>query len=462
MQHTDDPGRPSREDGLPVPRRYWAILTTALGIGMAVMDNTIVNIALPSIAADLGVSPAESIWVVNAYLLAVATTLLSLASLGDILGYRVIYRLGLLVFTFASLGCALADSLPTLIAARFFQGLGAAGIMSVNVALVRFIYPRHSLGKGVGINAMLVAVSTGLGPTVAAGILAVGPWPWLFAVNIPIGCAAMIIAARALPHTPRASHRFDYPSALMNAFGIGLLVVAVDSLAHDVGGLIILAELLVAGGIIFALVRRQLSLESPLLPVDLLRIKPFALAIGTSLCAFTGHMMAFISLPFYLHDVLGYSAVDTGLLMTPWPLAVVLMAPLAGALADRHSSGLLCAAGMSLLAVGLLLLALMPSSPDVVSILWRMAVCGLGFGLFHAPNNRTIISSAPRERSGGAAGMQGTARLLGQTSGAALTALIFGLAADGTSTALLIASGFTFAAALVSTFRIKGGVTPLA
>lgn len=461
MQCNTAPGQPPCEDGLPVPRRYWAILTTALGIGMAVMDNTIVNIALPSIAADLGVKPAESVWVVNAYLLAVATTLLSLASLGDILGYRVIYRLGLLVFTFASLGCALADSLPALIAARFIQGLGAAGIMSVNVALVRFIYPRHMLGKGIGINAMIVAVSTGLGPTVAAGILAVGPWPWLFAVNIPIGCAAMIIAARALPHTPRGPHRFDYPSALMNALGIGLLVIAVDSLAHDINGLVILSELLTAGGIIYVLIRRQLMLESPLLPVDLLRIKTFALAIGTSMCAFTGHMMAFISLPFYLHDVLGYSAVDTGLLMTPWPVAVVLMAPVAGTLADRYSSGLLCTLGMGLLAAGLLLLALLPSTPDVISILWRMAVCGLGFGLFHAPNNRTIISAAPRVRSGGAAGMQGTARLLGQTSGAALTALIFGLSANGTSMALLIASGFSFAAALVSTFRIKGGVTPL-
>ncbi|MCL1486181.1 MAG: MFS transporter [Marinobacter sp.] len=461
MRHTDDPGHLSQEDGLPLPRRYWAILTTALGIGMAVMDGAIVNIALPSIAADLGVSPAQSVWVVNAYLLAVAISLLSLASLGDILGYRIIYRLGLLVFTFSSLGCALADSLPTLIAARFFQGLGAAGIMSVNVALVRFIYPRRALGKGIGINAMIVAVSTGLGPTVAAGILAVGSWPWLFAINIPIGCAAMIIAARSLPKTPRASHRFDYPSAVMNALGIGLLVVAVNSLAHDVDDLIILAELLIAGGVIFMLIRRQLVLDSPLLPVDLLRIKPFALAIGTSFFAFTGHMVAFISLPFYLYDVLGYSAVETGLLMTPWPLAVVMMAPVSGALADRHSSGLLCTTGMGLMAMGLLLLARMPNAPDVLSILWRMAVCGLGFGLFHAPNNRTIISSAPRERSGAAAGMQGTARLLGQTSGAALTALIFGLAANSTSTALLIASGFAFAAALVSTFRIKGGVTPL-
>ncbi|QJD60906.1 MFS transporter [Pseudomonas sp. gcc21] len=421
---------------------------------MAVVDHSMVNIALPSIAADLGVTPAESIWVVNAYLLAVATTLLSLASLGDILGYRVIYRLGLLVFVFASVSCTLADSLPALIASRFFQGLGAAGIMSVNVALVRFIYPRHALGKGIGTNAMIVAISTGLGPTVAAGILAVGPWPWLFAINIPIGCIALAIAARALPRTPRATYKFDYPSAIMNALGIGLLVVAIDSFAHDVSYPVILAEFIIAGGIIYTLVRRQLGLKAPLLPVDLLKIKPFALAIITAMCAFTGHMMAFISLPFYLHDVLAYSAVDTGLLMTPWPLAVVLMAPVAGALADRYSSGLLCAAGMGLMALGLLLLSLMPSTPEAISILWRMAVCGVGFGLFHAPNNRTIIGSAPRERSGGAAGMQGTARLLGQTGGAAATALILGLSSNGTATALLIASGFAITAAVVSAFRI--------
>ncbi|WP_232802336.1 MFS transporter [Alloalcanivorax mobilis] len=455
IDHTD------AEQGLPVPRRYWALLATALSIGMAVMDNTIVNVALPAIAEQLRIAPAQSIWVVNGYLLAVAIALLPLSSLGEIIGYGRVYRGGLLVFTVASLLCALSDSLVTLTAARFLQGLGAAGIMSVNVALVRFIFPARSLGKGVGINAMVVAVSTGIGPTAAAGILSVGTWPWLFAINVPIGCLAMVMAARTLPHTPRSSHRFDVISALLNAFGIGLLVIAIDSLAHGVPGWVILVELVSALLILYWLVRRQLSRPSPLLPVDLLKIRPFALAVGTSMCAFTGQTMAYITLPFYLHDGLGYSAVWTGLLMTPWPLAVIIMAPIAGHLADRYAAGALCGLGLALQLVGLILLATMPDPPMMAAVLASMALCGFGFGLFHAPNNRTLMSSAPPHRSGGAAGMQGTARLIGQTLGASLTALIFGLfPQQAIPCALLVAAGAAGMAALVSLLRLRTPASP--
>ena len=137
-------------DGLPIPQRYWGILTIALGLTMAVLDGAIANVALPTIAADLNTSPANSIWVVNAYQLAVTISLLPLASLGDIFGYRRVYQWGLVVFTLASLACALSYSLPTLALARVFQGFGAAGIMSVNSALVRFIYPRRWIGRGSG------------------------------------------------------------------------------------------------------------------------------------------------------------------------------------------------------------------------------------------------------------------------------------------------------------------------
>ena len=176
--------------------------------------------------------PASSIWVVNAYQLAVTISLLPLASLGDIYGYRRVYQYGLIVFTIASLGCALSDSLMTLTIARIIQGFGAAGIMSVNGALVRFIYPRRWLGRGVGLNATIGSIASAVGPTVAAGILSVAPWPWLFAVNVPIGAVAIPIALRALPHTRRSGVRFDASSAIWSALTFGILVSAISGLGH--------------------------------------------------------------------------------------------------------------------------------------------------------------------------------------------------------------------------------------
>src|SRR6201985_1876407 len=200
----------SETDGLAAPRRYWAVLTIALGIIMSVMDGAIANVALPTIARDLHASAAFSIWIVNGYQLAITISLLPLASLGEIIGYRRVYIAGLLLFTIASLFCVLANTLTLLTIARILQGFGAAGIMSVNMALVRHIYPRVMLGRGIGINAMVVAVSAAIGPTIAAGILAVGPWPYLFAINVPLGLGALVIGQRYLPHTKPARHDFDW------------------------------------------------------------------------------------------------------------------------------------------------------------------------------------------------------------------------------------------------------------
>src|SRR6195952_1485291 len=208
-------------DGLQGSRLTAAVTTLVLAVGMASLDTSIANTALPTIAADVNASPADSIWVVNAYQLALVVSLLPFASLGEIIGYRRVYVWGLAVFTGASLLCALSWSLPTLTMARIIQGFGASGIMSVNTALIRFIYPSGSLGRGVGNNALVVAVSTAVGPTIAAGILSFGTWQWLFAVNVPFGLIALVLAARAPPDTSRAPYRFDTFSAVLNASTFG-------------------------------------------------------------------------------------------------------------------------------------------------------------------------------------------------------------------------------------------------
>jgi DHA2 family multidrug resistance protein-like MFS transporter len=448
------------QDGLALPRRIWAIVAVALGLMMAVLDSAIANVALPTIARDLSVSNASSIWVVNAYQLAVTMTLLPLSSLGDIVGYRRVYQTGLAVFTIASLGCAMSHSLAVLTTMRVLQGFGAAGVMSVNTALIRFIYPRRLLGRGVGVNAMVGSISSALGPTVASGILSVAHWPWLFAVNGPIGAIAFVIAARTLPldggpASRGAAHQFDTVSALMSAATFGLMIMGVDGLGHGQGRATILLELAATAVIGFVLVRRQFSRSAPLLPVDLLRIPIFALSVGTSICSFTAQGLAYVSLPFYFQDVLGRSQVETGLLMTPWPLTVALVADLSGRLSDRYSAGVLGGIGLVFMGSGFTLLALLPAHPATLDIIWRTSLCGLGFGLFNTPNNRAMISAAPRNRSGGASGMLATGRLLGQTLGAALVAVAFTLFPGfGTTLTLAMGACFAFGAAIVSCLRI--------
>jgi MFS transporter, DHA2 family, multidrug resistance protein len=420
-------------DGLPQPQRSWAILTIALGLVMSVIDGSIANVALPTIAGALHASPAFSIWIFNGYQLAITISLLPLASLGEIIGYRRVNLAGLVLFTLASVFCAVSHTLLLLTIARIMQGFGAAGILSVNAALVRYTYPRAQLGRGIGVNALVVAVSAAVGPTVAAAILAVGTWPYLFAINIPIGIVTLALGWRTLPHTPAAVHSFDWQSAGLSAATFGLGIAAIDSTGHGESALLCLTEFGIAAGAGFMLVVRQTHMASPLLPVDLLRIPIFALSISTSIASFCGQMLAFVAIPFYLESHFGYSAVEMGLLITPWPIAVAFAAPLAGRLVERYPAGLL--GGLTLFACGLGTLALMPANPDPIDVIWRMALSGVGFGLFQTPNNRTMIAAAPRERSGGASGMLGTARLLGQTTGAALGALSVrghaDLAADG-------------------------------
>ncbi|MGJ4927987.1 MFS transporter [Bradyrhizobium sp. HKCCYLS2038] len=450
------PSKVLHADGLPLPQRTWAIVTIALGIVLAVVDGAIANVALPTIARDLNASPAFSIWIVNGYQLAVTISLLPLASLGEIIGYRRVYLPGLVLFTAASAFCALADSLPMLTLARILQGFGAAGILSVNSALVRFTYPHALLGRGIGINAMVVAVSAAVGPTIAAGILSVGSWPWLFAINVPLGIVTFVFGFRFLPHTPRAPHMFDWQSAALSAVTFGFLIAAVDSLGHGEALVTCAIEFVVAVTAGVWLVYRQTHMASPLLPLDLLRIPVFALSIATSISSFCGQMLAFVAIPFYLESHFGYSPVQMGLLITPWPIAVGLTAPIAGRLVERVPAGLLGGIGLVIFASGLLALGLLPQQPSSWDVVWRMALAGCGFGLFQTPNNRTMIAAAPRERAGGASGMLGTARLLGQTTGAALVAMFLAIdPADGTRLSLLTGVGFALVGAFLSMLRLS-------
>ena len=445
-------------NGLPMPRRLWAILAVTFGVALSVLDGTIANVALPTIAHELGVSSADSIWVVNAYQLAIVVSLLSFSTLGDVVGYRRIYIGGLVFFTLSSVGCAFASSLEMLIAMRVIQGFGGAAVVSINTSIIRIIYPRDQLGRGMGINATVVAIASVAGPTLAAAILSMASWHWLFAINIPIGIAAVWLSMRFLPYNPvrLSDRRFDWRDGVMNALTFGLLMASVEGFSHGLDPRLLtlgIAALLIVG---FFFIRSQLREPYPILPFDLLRIPIFSVSVVTSICSFLGQMLAMVALPFYLQHEFGYDEVATGLLMTAWPAVIMVVAPVAGMLIERIHAGLLGGTGLTAMAAGLFLLAFLPEHPVPGDIVWRLVLCGAGFGLFQSPNNSILIASAPPERSGSASGMLATARLIGQTTGAALMALLFHIVPDdSTHTALLLAGGFALTGAVVSLTRIR-------
>ena len=442
-------------DGLPPEARRWAILSIAIGVGMASLDTAIANTALPAMADQLHASPAASVWIINAYQLAMVATLLPFAALGETLGYRRVCIGGLVLFTVASLACAMAWSLPSLVVARLFQGVGASAIMGVNTAMLRAIYPRHLQGRGFGTNALVVAVAFAIGPTAASLILAIAPWPWLFAINVPLGVIAFFLGRRVLPVIKRASHRVDALSAIYNVGAFSLLILALGDAAHRAPLAMLLPEMLGAALCFALLLQRQSGHAAPMLPVDLLRRPMFALAVVTSMCTFAAQGLAFVALPFYFEDTLGRSAIETGFLMTPWAVLVGVMAPIAGRLSDHYSPGVLGGIGLAALSLGLLTLMLMPAAPSVWDISWRMALCGIGFGFFQAPNLKAFMASAPAERGGSASGMVATSRLIGQASGAALVAFCFTLSSvRGASYALGIAASFAAVASVASLMRM--------
>ena len=452
MPAAEDLARPG--DTLrPGDRR--ALLAILLAVSLGSLDTAIANTALPAIAAALRAEPAASIWIVNAYQMAIVATLLPFAALGDLWGPRKVFLGGLAFFTASSLGCALAGDLVSLTLARCLQGIGASAVMSVNIALIRLIYPPHRLGRGVGLNALVVGVAFVVGPTVTSLVLSVASWPWLFAINVPLGLLCFGFGLPTLPRSEPRAHRFDPATAALTAIGFSALILALGA-ATQREDWHWTALALVTAMVAFALLLgRQAGHPAPMLPVDLLRRPLFALSALTSMSSFTTQGLALVALPFYFEQVLHRDPIETGFLMTPWAVMVAAIAPFAGRLSDRHAPGLLGGVGLAVLSVGMASLALLPAEPGVIDIVLRMTVCGIGFGFFQSPNLRALMSSAPPERAGGASGVIAMARLLGQATGAALVALCFGLAGtQGAVWALWLGAGTALLGAGLSTARL--------
>lgn len=445
----------SRRAGVLSNRERLGMTALMLTIALTILDVAIANAALPSIAVDLHASGASSVWIVNAYQIAAVATLLPFASLGGVIGYRRVYVYGLVIFTIASAVCGLSDSLTMLTIARVIQGLGASAIMSVNTALIRTIYPPARLGSGLGLNALVVGASFAAGPSIASAILLFGSWPWLFAVNIPFGVLAFGVAWLALPESVGSGQRFEKAAAALNLIAFASLTLALCEIAQG-GSLLISAPVLaVFVFTTWTIVRVESGNPAPMLPVDLLRRPMFALSTVTSVCAFATQGLAFVALPFYFQNTMGLDMVQTGALLTPWSVVVAMMAPVAGRLSDRISPATLGVVGLLILGTGLMSLDMLSAHASTVGVALRLCVCGLGFGLFQSPNQKAIMSSAPKERNSGASGVVAAARLIGQAGGAALVATCLHMSErNGPKFAFAVGAAFAVTAAIASASRL--------
>jgi DHA2 family multidrug resistance protein-like MFS transporter len=254
-------------------------------------------------ASRLAKDTHAPVWVVNAYQLAIVVSLLPMAAIGEMIGFRRVFQHGIIVFTLGSLGCTLAHSLPTLAFARAIQGFGAAGIMSQNGALVRFTYPSKMLGRGLGLNALVASAGAALGPTVASGILAMASWQWLFAVNVPIGIGAYLLGRKSLPDNPK-SGEFDFMGTLLNASMFGFGFIGIDLLTRGGNIWIGMGTLTIGTAAAAGLFFHSRSQAEPIVPFDLLRNPVFSLSVATSIASFAAQMLAFVSLPFFFESAL--------------------------------------------------------------------------------------------------------------------------------------------------------------
>lgn len=443
-------------------RKYIAVIALQIVLVMTVLDVTVVNVTLPILAEKFAISSSTAVWIVTVYQLVITMLLLPVSSIGDLHSYKRTFLVGVVVFTLSSALCAASPTFATFVAARALQGIGAACVMGVNIALVRLIYPREILGRGMALNAMCIAVATAAGPAIAGAVLSIASWHWLFLVNVPLGIAAFFIGWHLLPPNPTSPSsrpRFDWISTIENMVVFGLLFYALGNFTRK-GDMTLSAVLLAVSLTVgFFYIRRQYHHEQPLLPVDLFRNSMYSMSIVTSVSSFIAQNVAMIALPFLYLDHYHFSAITTGLLMTPWPLATMIVSPVAARYVERHNPGATAALGMCVFIVGVLLLLFTGQAPGEWDIAWRMAVCGVGFGLFQTPNNIVMVMATPVNRSGGAGGVQSTARLVGQTLGATVVSSVFALIASqlgAIHVCLYVSVGFAACAGFFSYTRTLG------
>lgn len=445
--------RPNREmDGLPRPRRYWSIAAISFGTALFVVDGAIANVALPTIGRDLGVGNGAVTNVVTVYQLVLVMVLLPFSSLGDRMGHRNLYQIGQMVFLVASAVVLFVNNFPLLLVARALQALGAGAALSVSSAMLRETYPAKNLGSGMGINSVVVATSNALAPTMGGYIVANLDWRWVFVAAAPLAAISLLLG-RALPDPFKMERPPQYVSGVWSAATVLLLIGGVQIAAH--AGTVVLGGALTIAGVVSAvlLVRRERKSEHPVVPVDLIAKPVIGLSALAAVCAFIASSSLLVALPFRFEQGMGFSPDEVGLLLLPFPLTMLVVAPAAGWLSDRIAPTKLGVTGMSIAIVGLLFLVFLPAHARAFDIAWRLALCAFGYAMFFAPNSRLLIGQAPRHRAAAAGGLLSTSRLSGQTLGAAMVGVLLSIGLGLGPWPMLVACALSVVAALCSLAR---------
>ncbi len=407
----------------------WAVLAiVAVGIFMATLDTSIVNISLPTIAHYFGVALSGAVeWVIIAYLVVIAGVLLTIGRLADMIGHKPIWVAGLVIFTVGSAICGAAPSLGLLIAARGLQGLGGALLMSISPAMLINAFPAHERGRALGLNAVVVALGVSVGPTLGGIITEHLTWRWIFYVNVPIGVIGFIASMRVLTERMRRGRgRFDPLGAVLLAIGLVALTMGL-SFGQEWGWTspLLLSTLVVGIIALLALVVVERRVSDPIIDLTLLRGRVFLSANASLILSFLALFAVSFMLPFYLEELRGFSTEQAGLLLTPLPLTIAVLAPFSGMLADRIGTRWLAAGGLAIACLGLVLISQLNAQSSVWDIIWRLVVTGAGQALFQSPNNSALLGAAPRGQQGSASGFLATGRVVGQSLSVALAGAIF-------------------------------------
>jgi EmrB/QacA subfamily drug resistance transporter len=411
---------------------------------MTTLDASIVNIGLPSIARAFSTPLTGTLeWIVIGYLVVIGALLLTFGRLSDMVGRPPIWFVGLIVFTVASALCGAAPSLELLIAARALQGVGGALILSTSVAILSNAVPETQRGHALGWGALSIALGASAGPTIGGILTTLGTWRWIFYVNVPIGLVAILATWWLIPPTVRRTEqKFDLRGALLLAVALAALTLGLSfgqewgwTSASVLSTLAIGVASLVAGALVEA------RSPHPIIDLRLFRNRVFASAVVSLLCSMLALFAIGFLFPFYFEELRGFPPERTGLLLTPFPLAMAIVAPGAGALSDRVGSRILAPLALAITTVAILLLTQLDATTPMSEIWWRLALAGIGLGLFQSPNTRSLMSAAPQSQQGMASGVFATARITGQALSVAVAGAVFATLGGAAAGSALSAAG---------------------
>ena len=412
--------------------RWGVFLVVAVGVFLSTMDSSMTNVALPSIMRSFGTSLPKTEWVVLIYLLTITASLLFWGRVADQLGLRYIYLSGMVVFSIGSVTCYLSATLFQLITFRFLQGMGAAMMMSTGPAIIKRVFPPGQLGKALGLIGIATSVGLMAGPVISGFLIHNYSWREIFLVTVPVSMFVSCLGLFFLRSAPKnrvsanSLFLFDWSGML---FWTGLVSMAVLLSTHHSGvsGTILIIESLVCLMFFMLLVKTESNKQTPLFPLSLFRNRYYAIAMFCAALSFAVLFVVLILMPFYLDYVLGLSAEDIGLVMMAVPISVFFVSPLSGFYYNKIGARFLTTSGLSIVALGLLLLCFLSADSSPFDVAWRLAVLGSGQALFLSPNSATVLENVRPDQTGVSSGMLATARNLGMLTGVSLAGLIFGL-----------------------------------